>query len=66
MSDAMHYEGWKELVTALARKDTPLDEPVQFKCDMVGIYKGFYKNLQYLPADWVFTGPVMLIVGANT
>jgi len=33
---------------------------------MCGVYKGFYENLQYLPADWVYTGPVMLLVGSNT
>jgi pimeloyl-ACP methyl ester carboxylesterase len=66
MSDAMNYDGWINWVMALARKDTPLDEPVQFKIDLCGVYKGFYEHLQFLPADWVYTGPVMLLVGANT
>jgi hypothetical protein len=30
------------------------------------IYKGFYKDLQYLPADWTYTGPMMLYVGDCT
>jgi len=45
MSDAMNYDGWRAWVSVLARKDTPLDEPVQFKIDMCGVFKGFYENL---------------------
>lgn len=62
----MDYDGWRAWHLVIARKDLPLDEPVQFKCDVRTAYKGFYKDLRFLPADWTYTGPVMVIVAANS
>ena len=45
VSESMNYDGWRAWHKILARKDLPLDEPVQFKCDVRNLYKGFYKYL---------------------
>jgi len=66
MAEAMNYDGWRAWHLVIARKDLPLDEPVQFKCDIRSTYKGFFKDLMYLPPNWTYTGPVMLVVAANT
>lgn len=34
MDVEMNYDGWRAWWLVIARRDLPLDEPVQFKCDV--------------------------------
>jgi len=66
VAEAMDYDGWGAWALFMARKDLPLDEPVQFRVDLANIYKGFYKDLRFLPADWAYTGPVRVMIGGSS
>jgi pimeloyl-ACP methyl ester carboxylesterase len=66
VAPAIKYDGWRAWHLVLARKDLPLDDPVQFKVDMRVIGPRFFSDMLFLPADWTYTGPVVVIVAAES